>query len=441
MKMLLVYPRWDYPTFGQIQEPLGILYIAAALKAAGHEAVVKDLAVDDVESVDAEVKTADVVGMSSSTALYGRACRLLDRIKAARPGLPVVIGGPHATVLTEDTVRRGFDAAVVGEGEHTVVELLEALESGRPLHEVAGVMAMNNGVAAAGPARAFEADFDALADPDRTLIDYDAYYAKNLENVGMMATRGCPYNCIFCKPMQDKLFGRKVRTRSSGRIAGEMKWIADELGRKRYLFKDDTLAMNSPEWFAKFEVELGEAGLGDASWSCQARVDQIDRPLLISMIRCGLCGIAFGVESGSQRVLDFYKKGIKVEQTERAFALCRELGVGTHAFIMLGAPDETRDDLDATVRLIERIRPNTLSMSVTTPAPGTALHERVIKAGLSNLAAPEDSDYHYNRDPIKLTHINAKDIARTERAILDLVPGALYMDQMEKRARSLAGET
>ena len=126
MKILLAYPRWDYPTFGQLQEPLGIMCVAATLKAAGHEPLVVDLAVDPIEDLDAALVDAGMVGVSSSTALYGRACRVLDRIRQRRPGLPVVIGGPHATVLPEQTLARGFDAVALGEGEHTAVDMVAA---------------------------------------------------------------------------------------------------------------------------------------------------------------------------------------------------------------------------------------------------------------------------------------------------------------------------
>jgi anaerobic magnesium-protoporphyrin IX monomethyl ester cyclase len=440
MDILLIYPRWNYPTFGQLQEPLGLLYLAASLRAAGHEVQVIDLAIEDIGQVDAALARVQLVGISSSTVLYGRACLILDRIKAARPELPVVLGGPHATVRPEEVVARGFDAAAIGEGEHTAVELAQALIDHRPLGEVPGLAARAEGGAVFGPVRPFEPDFDALPDADRTRLDYRKYIAANMTHVGMMATRGCPWNCLFCKPMQDKLFGRKVRRRGLARIAAEMAGIARELGKKQYIFKDDTFVLAGREWFVEFERELAGAGLAGVSFSCQARVDQIDLPLVEQMKRCGLEGIAFGVESGSQKVLDYYRKGIKPEQTIRAFDICHEAGIGTHAFIMLGAPVETRADLEATIALIERLRTESVSVSVTTPAPGTALYDRVLEAGLLNVASPEDADYFYNREPIRLPHLTMKDLAWAEKKILDLVPRACFMDQLQSRQQQLAAQ-
>ncbi len=175
-----------------------------------------------------------------------------------------------------------------------------------------------------GPSRGFEPDLDAFPDPDRSLVDYSKYFADDIECVGMMASRGCPYNCLFCKPMLDKMHGPKVRRRSPERIAQEMANIANSLGYKRFLFKDDTMVLGGLEFFVDFERELAAAGLRDSHWVCQARVDQVSAPLLEQMKRCGAEAIAFGVESGSQKVLDFFRKGIKIEQTINAFDLCHE---------------------------------------------------------------------------------------------------------------------
>jgi radical SAM superfamily enzyme YgiQ (UPF0313 family) len=439
MNIILIYPRWDYPTFGQLQEPLGLLHIGAMLKAHGDTVEFFDLAVDAIELVDEAVADADLVCISSSTVLFGRACKVLNRIKEKRPGLPVIVGGPHATLKTEDAVLRGFDAAVIGEGEYTAIDLVEAIQKGAPLYEVAGAAAKKGDEVVFGPKRGFEQDLDVFPDPDRTLIDYRKYFSDGIEFVGMMTTRGCPYNCLFCKPMLDEMHGPKVRRRSPKRIAQEMSNIAKSLGHKEFLFKDDTMVLGGVEWFVEFERELAAAGLCDSKWICQARVDQITAPLLEQMKKCGVVAIAFGVESGSQKVLDFFRKGIKIEQTIKAFDLCHEHGIGTLAFVMLGAPVETREDLEATVSLVERIRPDSLSFSIATPGPGNALHEYAINNGLRNVTAVEDNDYQFNTDPIKLSLVTAKDVSWAAKAIIEAVPNTYYKEELEARAERLAG--
>jgi anaerobic magnesium-protoporphyrin IX monomethyl ester cyclase len=439
MNVVLVYPRWDYPTFGQLQEPLGLLHIGAVLKAHGHTVQFFDLAVDDIELVDKAVADADLAGISSSTVLFGRACRVLQRIKERRPDLPAIVGGPHATLEPEDAVTRGFDAAVIGEGEYAVIDLVEAIQKGTPLYEVAGVAGKKGDEVAFGPTRGFEPDLDAFPDPDRTLIDYGKYFKDDIEFVGMMASRGCPYNCLFCKPMLDKVHGPTVRRRSPKRIAQEMSNIAQSLGYKRFLFKDDTMVLGGVEYFVELERELASAGLCDSNWVCQARVDQITPALLEQMKKCGAEAIAFGVESGSQKILDFFRKGIKVEQTIEAFDLCHEYGIGTLAFVMLGAPVETREDLEATVRLIERIRPDSLSFSIATPGPGNALHEYAVENKLRNVTVVEDNDYQYNTNPIKLSLVSPEDVSWAAHAILEAVPTTYYKEELLARANRLSG--
>ncbi len=439
MNVVLIYPRWDYPTFGQLQEPLGLLHIGAVLKANGHKVKFFDLAVDAIELVDEAVADANLVGISSSTVLFGRACLVLNRIKKNHPDLPVIIGGPHATLETEDAVIKGFDAAVVGEGEYTALDLVNALEKGTPLYEVAGAAAKKGDKFVRGPERGWEQDLDAFPDPDRTLIDnYSKYFDNGIEFVGMMATRGCPYKCLFCKPMLDHMHGPKVRHRSPKRIAQEMANVANTLGYKRFLFKDDTMVLGGVEWFVELERELAAAGLPDSKWICQARVDQISPALLEQMKKCGLEAIAFGVESGSQKVLDFFRKGIKIEQTIKAFDLCHEYGVGTLAFIMLGAPVETREDLESTVKLVERIRPDCISFSIATPGPGNALHEYAIENKIRNVTSAEGNDYQYNLAPIELSLVTKEDVSWAANALLDAVPNTYYKDEMKARADQLA---
>jgi len=438
MKILLIYPRWNYPTFGQLQEPLGLLHIGAMLRSLGHEVAFFDLAVDAIERADAALPDADLVCVSSSTVLFERACRVLDRIKHERPDLPVVLGGPHATLRPDEAVIRGFDAAASGEGEYTAADLVEAIRRGAPLYSVAGVTARREGDVVYGPSRGFEPDLDAFPDPDRTLIDYTKYFRDGIEFVGMMATRGCPYRCLFCKPMLDKLHGPKIRKRSQRRIAQEMAGIARSLGYKRFLFKDDTMVLGGVDYFVTLERELAAAGFTDPRWVCQARVDQVSAPLIEQMKRCGLEAVAFGVESGSQKVLDFYRKGIRIEQTIETFDLCHERGVGTLAFVMLGAPVETRRDLEDTVRLIERIRPDSLSFSIATPGPGNDLHDYAVESGVRNVTSLEGNDYQYNTRPIALSQLTPKDLAWAARAILDAVPNTFYKADLEARIDRLA---
>ena len=290
--------------------------------------------------LDAPLARAGAVGLSCTTALFGRALQVLERIRSLRPELPVVLGGPHATACPEESLSKGFDALVIGEGEVTAVELFRCLlEKGDPAG-IAGVSVLRSGGVVSGPPRPFIPDLDSLPFPARDLVDYAGYKQNNLIHIGLFVSRGCPFRCSFCKPMQDKIFGTKVRGLSPENAVREMLQAKELIGPRPFLFRDDTLPMLGAQWFEGLGRAMASAGLGGSRFSCQSRVDLITRELLTVMKQAGCQGIAFGVESGSQRVLDFYQKKIKVEDTIRAFDLCREFGIGTHAFMMLGAPIE-----------------------------------------------------------------------------------------------------
>lgn len=425
MQILLIYPRFRYPNKGGVQEPLGLLYIATVLSEAGYGVRFLDLSFrDEIIELDDEIRDVDFVGISSSTALFGRAVEVLKAIKKKNPELPVVLGGPHATALPEETLEAGFDFAVVGEGELTVLALAKVLEKKRmfsvsSVAEIPGIAFKAGGKIVVNPRKEFISDLDSIPYPDRSLIDYESYFSAGLKQAGVVAMRGCPFHCAYCKPMQEHLFGRKIRRRSARDVALEV----DEIARSvidRVLFRDDAFTTNSVEWFNELGRNFKELKTPLWGWVCQGRVDQITPELLDAMKSAGLKMIAFGVESGSQKILDFYRKGITPEQTEKAFKLCKERGIATHAFVMVGAPIETWEDVEATIRLIERIQPNSVSPSITTPAPGTDLYNYAISEGSYNITDWAESDYMSNTRPLKLKYLSESQVIKAKEILSTL---------------------
>jgi len=432
----LIYPRLNYPGYGELQEPLGLLYIAASLEQAGFTVELVDLTLAESHAVlDDPLRRTDVVGLGCSTALFSRALATLEYIREQKPGVPVIIGGPHATACPEDVIEKGFDFAVIGEGDITTAELITRLASGQDPHRTPGVICRHNGELVQGEKRPFVADIDSLPFPARHLLDYSPYIEKGMFHIGMFVSRGCPYRCTFCKPMQDMLFGKKIRIRSPASVAREMKAAVELMGERLFLFRDDTMAGFGPAWFEEFREARKQAGIENLHWSCQARVDQIHPEILTIMKSNGCLGIAFGVESGSQKILDYYRKQMTVEDTIRAFDLCHQFGIGTHAFIMMGAPVETREDLEKTVNLVKRIRPESISLSITTPAPGSALYDEAMAQGIINYQTYEDTDYFLNQEPMRLEHLNRDDMAWAHAEILKLVPDTFHLQHFQAQQR------
>jgi anaerobic magnesium-protoporphyrin IX monomethyl ester cyclase len=411
MNVLLVYPYYPYASVSTFEEPVGILYLASSLLEAGHKVEVVDLTFNrEMEGLAEKVYRADVVGVSAPTPLFGTADIVLNYIKNIRPDVPSIVGGPHATANPYDALSSGFDVAVIGEGEVTIVELAKALEEKQPLEDVAGIAYLNGDKVRFTPVRPFIPDLDDITFPARQFIDYSQY-----RRLGIISMRGCPYRCLYCKPVEEKLFGRKLRRRSLENVVEEIDELIKMYGNRQISFKDDTLTVNNTEWFERLGEELRRRRPG-LSWQCSSRVDTVDFGKLEAMKKAGCRQIFFGIESGSQRILDYYQKDIKVERIIETFALCHRAGIRPAASIMMGAPMETREDLEKTYKLVKTIKPFNWQVHVTTPICGSYLYNQAKAENRLNsetdygTSAPTGNIYRLHL-PMKLDNLTVDDIA------------------------------
>ncbi len=420
MKITLIYPRFKYEHVGGLQEPLGILYISSVLKKNGYDVKVIDLTFEKSFSVIRKnIAGSDIVGISVTTALFNTAKNVLNYIKKIDPSIPVVMGGPHATVLPNEILSSGFDYAIIGEGEETILDLLNVIKGKKRPEQVKGIAYKEKGKICFTEPRSYIKNVDKIPFPDRKALNYKQYFKNGMNHVGVFVTRGCPYNCLFCKPMQNKLFGNILRGRKVENVAREIEVIYKDYGNVKIIFKDDTIMTNGSQWFRNLKKEMDKRNIIIDGWLCQSRVDQINSELIEALKECGCEGISFGVESGSQKILNYYRKGIVVKQIISAFDMCRKAKIRTHAYIMFGAPEETRKDMEMTYKLIKKIKPDSISTSITTPAPGTDLYTGAEKKGILKISKGNKYYVDYLQDimPMKLKHITREDIHRYKRKI------------------------
>ena len=311
MQVVLIDPLMEYRAHC-VSETLGLMYIAAVLRDAGHGVRIIATGLREEDGiVPNDVLDADLVGVTATSALFGNAKEVLNTIKIWRPELPVILGGAHATVSTESALRAGFDFALIGEAEKTIVEFVANLERGEP-HQTRGIAFLNDaGEVCKTPEQQLVEDLDSLPFPARDLYDYDAFRAAGGWEFGMLSSRGCPFRCTFCQPTLNMIFGR-MRKRGPENVAEEMALLAERYAPPILYFKDDTLSANGLKWFDQFRSALRERGVEQA-WKCNTRVDKVGPRILDAMAESGCTEVVFGVESGSQRILDFYKKDIKVD--------------------------------------------------------------------------------------------------------------------------------
>jgi len=421
MKITLVYPAYKFKETAGFQEPLGIMSVAASLKKAGHSVLLFDLTyTDSLDGLKKALRKSDMVGVYISTAFVSKGQMILDLCRGESKEIKTVAGGPHVSAMPEDMLELGFDFAVTGEGEESSVKLAAFIEN--PGGKIpAGVISAEYGK---GDAKEIIQDLDSLPFPARELINQNWYVRYN-NYLSMIVTRGCPYNCLYCKPMQELLFGNKIRRRGAESTIGEIVEITSKYRCGRIYFKDDVLFSAGKKWLDDF-AGLRENKELSFTWMALARVDQINESLLKKAKQAGLYAISFGVETGSDRMLEYYQKGATVEQCVNAFDLCHKHGILTNANFMIGGPDETWKEALETVKLARRIAPHSVRVFTTTPMPGNDLYKRAKQEGRlkDDISFEMYSGSANNKArilPMSLDHLTGSDISAITRKIRRVV--------------------
>ncbi|MBI4383426.1 MAG: B12-binding domain-containing radical SAM protein [Nitrospinae bacterium] len=389
MKLTLVYP-----TFGMEKnpvQPFGILYVAAALQKADFEVSIIDTSLfsgfDEFEQALSREKP-DVLGFTIPTWLLNNSYKAIKIARRVMPRIPIIVGGPHPTIQAEEMLESfGADVACIGEGEITTVELCEALKNKTDLQRVKGIVYRDGDRFIRTPPREKVKDLDTLAWPARDLLNISAYLQQPPNPpelyplLGILASRGCPFSCTFCADTLHELFGKSIRYRSPKDVVDEMEFITHKYKLRGIRIVDDEFTANN-KWVMKFCDEMIRRKV-KVSWSCNSRVDTVSEELIQKMKEAGCSYIIFGVESGSQQILDSLRKEIKVEEIKRAFAICNKYGLPTRCNLMVGSPGETMDTFNETKRLLSDIEPDFIIVGITSPIPGTELYDQAKAKGIT----------------------------------------------------------
>lgn len=365
---------------------LGLLYVAEAAERAGHEVRVLDTGFSSSDAhlwPELERFEPDVVGFTVMSVTYPQALRIAREVKR-RTGAKVVMGGPHATLYPSDVAREeAVDAAVVGDGDLSFPMLLDAIEHERT-REIPGVAHTLSGELSFDANIPRVADLDSLPFPDRTRYEaLDAYIAAMGHSylfggraLTMITSRGCPWSCSYCQPVLDHIHGKKVRIRSTDNVVAELEWLKARHGIDSIWFCDDTFTFDK-RWVTELCQKMIDRRL-DLRWSCNSRVDTVSPELLAIMARAGCAQLRFGMESGSQILLDrTMNKGTTISECELAFQWAREAGIRTWAYTMVGGLDETRETVKETRRMLETLAPAHIQITMLAPLPKTYFAEQL----------------------------------------------------------------
>jgi len=372
--------------------PLGILYCAGVLKAGGIEVSLLDQPAKRF-SLDQTVnwvkkEDPDIIGFSVLLSVAKEAPKIAERVKAENPNITVVFGSHHATFNAERILEKYpfVDIVVRGEGEHTSLEIARCLEKQRALDKVEGVTFRRNGMIVSNPDRPLNKDVDALPFPDRDLagVQYkSAIFGVKINSrkfTTMLSSRGCPFNCSFCGIRK---FTRGAwRPRSVENVMAELEYLQSE-GYEQFLFADDNFTLDAKR-VSKLCRSIKKEGM-DIEWFCDSRVDHVSYDMFRDMVNAGCRCLLFGIESANQRILDYYRKGITPEQSEKAVRNARKAGIDiiVGSFIV-GAPDETQREIVNTLQFANKLDIDVPDVNILGAHVGTDLWNDLVAKGLLN---------------------------------------------------------
>jgi radical SAM superfamily enzyme YgiQ (UPF0313 family) len=390
MRLTLVLPPFDlinaYSVGTGIKRgnlpPLGVGYLAAAAVKAGHAVNFVDPAIKglDVARTAAEVlgQCPDVVGISCTTKLAGPAYALAEAVKQAAPAVKVIMGGPHVTSFYDKVLREcaSLDVVVPGEGELVLPKLLTALERGTPLGDIQGIIYTDaGGVIHTTEKAPVITNLDEMASPLRSIYQQEAYIPlpnqyRRLPSTTIITARGCSYGkCKFC--YQGGEYAPTYRRRSPENVVEEVKELVRDYGIRELIFWDDNFCINY-SWIKRFCDLLDEARIR-ITWTAQARVNSVSLEMLQRMAASGCYSVYYGLESGSQFLLDSVQKGTNLDQARQAVRWARKAGMEIRASVIFGLPHDTPELAEQTLRFVCELNVDWLIFYPYHVKAGTAL--------------------------------------------------------------------
>ena len=395
--VLLIFPDWRVvaPLF-----PYSLLPIGAALIEAGHTVRVLDARVEDLSEVDPA--QYDIFGISTISGYQiAGGLKAAAYIRERAPRRLIVWGGVHPSTAPEETIRNPLvDVVVRGEGERTFINLIEAIDNGRPLREVTGLTLIDHGQVLSTGDTPF-IDMDASPFLPYELVKTHLYpqVTERPTRAYYESSRGCPNNCGFC--YNNGMHHRRWRPKSAGRVLDELEYIMDLMHPDSIWQMDDNFSV-SQERVHDIATGIIERGLS-FEWPLYTRFDsavRYDSEFLETLKESGCTSMSFGGESGSQRVLDWMCKGITPDMMRQTAALLKEHDIGCGVMFMTGFPEETEQEFKATLDLIDelvdiypKLEPK---LTVYTPFPGTALYQDAMAHGFKEPGSLEAwGDYRY----------------------------------------------
>ena len=372
--------------------PLNLLYLASYARSKGHKVAVVDA---ETESLDFETtkervlaENPDLLAMTVPTPAMYPTDQLTQLIKKDSD-VKMVVGGYHPSAIPVQTLQdlEAVDFVIAGEGEETLADLADALETNRPLKEVKGLVFRENGRIVQNPTRPRIKDLDSLPFPARDLVKQEFYRLPQIKRItsnsyatSLVTSRGCPYDCNYCSSKQ--VWERKLTFRSAENVVDEIEECVEKYNVRDFTIYDDLFTLVKRR-VIEICYEIRRRKL-DINWYCMGRVDTISGELLHHMDRAGCRQIHFGLESGNQTVLDSVRKQTTLDHARRAMKLMKKTRIMAAGSFMIGNPGETEETVNDTINFARELQLDYPSFYIATPYPGTDLYNYALEKGIIN---------------------------------------------------------
>ena len=401
MKIVLIEPPMPgnerytkgFESIQNVLPPLGIAYVASSLIKSEFDVTIIDAFLENLPLEDIFKKIDQIgpriIGFRSIVATFDKTCALAKSIKKRYPDLVILLGGPHASMVKGSILddHHEFDIIVLGEGEVTVCELASSIENNMPLSGVRGIAFRENRKVVTTISREPIKDLDTISYPAWDKVPLHLYAPsphayKKLPIVTIIASRGCPFPCTFCSK---DVFGRSHRRRSPKNVIKEMVHHMERFGIKEFCFYDDVFTINT-KWVKEFCEVLIKEKL-DCIWSCDTRVDLVTPEILKLMKKAGCWNIFYGLESGSQKLLDKVVKSFTLSDVRNAVKWTHDSGIEIRASFMLALPGESPELAQETIDFAIELNCKYTKFNIASPFPGTEMYLQALEDGtiVSNL--------------------------------------------------------
>ncbi len=362
---------------------MAIGYLASTLRNAGFDTVIFDPKYEGVTFAESIKRVKEInplfIGFTSMTHEIMRAHKFAKILKKWNKDIVVAVGGAHATSLPFETMKEfpSFNFLVKGEGEVTIVELAYYLEGrGSDISKIRGLVYRNGrDEVEINPDREWNFELDKLPFPA-----WDMYPKIRSAALPILASRGCPFSCLFCM----RVLGNKQRRRSPENVVNEMEWGLNIFNPIEMYFEDEIFGMDK-EWANKMCNEIQSKGLHERiKWTANLRVNFVTEDFLTKIKDSGCYSVGIGVETGNEKMLKVIKKRITLKQVEKVVRLCKKIKLDVRTYFILGHPNETFKTAIDTIKFAARLRPNYAVFGIMVPYP---------KTGIAKMAERKEGGY------------------------------------------------